>query len=317
MSAKRIIELFKETFSDWSEDKASRLAAALAYYAVISLAPLLILLISIAGFALGKEAAQGRISAQIQGLIGQQSAQAIEGIIANANKPTTGVLASVAAIITLILGASGVFGALQDGLNTIWEVEPRPGRGIIGIIKDRFLSLTMVLGVGFLLMVSLVVSAALTALGDLMGGLLPLPAFVLQALNLIVSFAVITLLFALIYKFLPDVEIRWKDVWIGAAITSLLFSIGKFLIGLYLGRSSVGSAYGAAGSLVVILIWVYYSAQILFFGAEVTQVYADTFGSRIKPDKDAKLVTQRKRAQQGEADKKQNSSARKGGSKQS
>jgi membrane protein len=166
-------------------------------------------------------------------------------------------------------------------------------------------------------LVSLVVSAALAALGDFMGGLLPLPAFVLQALNFILSFAVITLLFALIYKFLPDVEIGWNDVWIGAALTSLLFSIGKFLIGLYLGRGSVGSAYGAAGSLVVILIWVYYSAQILFFGAEFTQVYADTFGSRIKPDKDAKSVSPRNRAQEGMADKKRSSSAWKRGSKQS
>ena len=317
MNAKKILELFKETFSDWSEDKASRLAAALAYYAAISLAPLLVLLVSIAGLALGNEAAQGQISAQIQGLVGEQSAQAIEEIIANANKPSTGVLASVAAIITLLLGASGVFGALQDGLNTIWEVEAKPGRGIVGIIKDRFLSLTMVFGVGFLLLVSLVLSAALTALGDFMGGLLPLPAVVLQVLNFFVSFVVITLLFALIYKFLPDVEIGWNDVWIGAAITSLLFSIGKFLIGLYLGRGSVGSAYGAAGSLVVILIWVYYSAQILFFGAEFTQVYADAFGSRIRPDKDAESVTQPKRAQQGMADKKRSSPARKGGSKQS
>ena len=304
MSIKKIVELFKAAFSDWREDKASRLAAALAYYAVISLAPLLILLITITALAFGKEAAQGRIAAQIQGLVGAQSAQILEEIIAHANKPGTGLLASAVAMITLLAGASGVFGALQDGLNTIWEVEPKPGRGIMGIIKDRFLSLSMVLGVGFLLLISLVLSAALTALGDWMGGLLPLPAFVLQVLNFIVSFAVITLLFALIYKILPDVEINWSDVWIGAALTSLLFTIGKLLIGLYLGRGSVGSAYGAAGSLIVILIWVYYSAQILFFGAEFTQVYADAYGSRITPDKDARPVTENARAQQGMPDKK-------------
>jgi len=310
MNTKKVVELVKATFSHWIEDKASRLAAALAYYAVLSLAPLLILLITIGALAFGKEAAQGAISGQIQGLVGTQSAQAIEEIIAHANKPTTGAIASAIAIITLLLGASGVFGALQDGLNTIWEVEPKPGRGIIGMIKDRFLSLTMVLGVGFLLLVSLALSAALTALGDFIGGLLPLHTLVLQIVNLIISFGVIALLFALIYKVLPDVEISWSDVWIGAAITSLLFTIGKLLIGLYLGRGSVGSAYGAAGSLIVILIWVYYSAQILFFGAEFTQVYADAFGSRIKPSTDARPVTDEKRAQQGISSDNQRSSNR-------
>jgi len=288
-----------------------RLAArgAAATTVVPALAPLLILLISIAGLAFGKDAAQGRISAQIRGLVGGQSAQAVEGIIASANKPSTGMLASVAALITLLLGASGVFGALQDGLNTIWEVESKPGRGILGLLKDRFLSLTMVLGFAFLLLVSLVLSAALSALSDFMGGVLPLPSFVLQALDVIVSFAVITLLFAAIYKVLPDVEIAWNDVWIGAVITSLLFTIGKVFIGIYLGRSSVASAYGAAGSLVVILIWVYYSTQILFFGAEFTQVYADAVGSRIKPDKDARSVTNPKPG------KKQSSSVRRHKSK--
>jgi membrane protein len=309
---RQIIDLFKATFSDWSEDKASRLAAALAYYAAVSLAPLLVILMTIAGLALGEEAARGRISAQIGNLVGGQSAQAVEDIIAHANRPSTGLLASVVAIITLLVGASGVFAALQDGLNTIWEVEPKPGRGIAGMIKDRFLSLTMVLGVGFLLLVSLVLSAVLSALGEFVGGWLPFPPFVLQALNFIISFAVVTLLFALIYKFLPDVKIAWNDVWLGAAITALLFTIGKFLIGLYLGRGSVGSAYGAAGSLIVILIWVYYSAQILFFGAEFTQVYADRFGSRITPDKDARQVTQEKRAQQGTPRKKRRESARTG-----
>jgi membrane protein len=260
---------------------------------------LLIVLLGIAGLSFGREAATGQIVAQLQGLVGDQSAQVIQDIIASANKPTTGLLSTVVGAIILLLGASGVFGALQDGLNTVWEVKPKPGRGVVGIIKDRFLSLAMVFGVGFLLLVSLVLSASLSALGKYLGGLLPLPSLILQIMNFIVSFGVITLLFALMFKVLPDVEISWRDVWIGAVITALLFAVGKLLIGLYLGRSTVGTTYGAAGSLVVILIWIYYSAQILFFGAELTQVYTNKHGSRIKPSKDAEPVTEDTRAQQG------------------
>lgn len=294
-----IAELFKTTIKEWSEDKASRLAAALAYYTVVALAPLLIILIAIAGLVFGREAAQGQIVDQIGTLVGDQSTSAIQDIIVNANQPKSSFIASVIGIATLLFGASGVFGALQDGLNTIWEVQPKPGRGIIGIIKDRFVSLTMVFGVGFLLLVSLVVSAGLAAMGEYVGGLLPLPEIVLQSLNFIISLVVITLLFAMIFKFLPDAEITWGDVWIGAAITALLFTIGKLLIGIYLGRSNVGSAYGAAGAMIVILIWVYYSAQILFLGAEFTQVYANKHGSRIKPDEDAVAVTEEERGEQG------------------
>jgi membrane protein len=295
----KIIELLKATFSDWQEDKASRLAAALAYYAAISLAPLVIILVAIAGFAFGSEAARGEIVAQLSGLIGSQSAHVIEEIIEGADKPVSGLVATVVGVVTLLAGASGVFGALQDGLNTIWEVTPKPGRGVAGVIKDRFLSLTMVLGVGFLMLVSLMVSAALAAFSKYLGGSLSLPSVPLTILNFLISFGVITLLFALIYKVLPDVEIAFSDVWVGAAITSLLFTIGKSLIGLYLGRSSVGTAYGAAGSLVVILIWVYYSAQVLFLGAEFTQAYANRYGSRIKPSDNAMPVTEEARAQQG------------------
>jgi uncharacterized BrkB/YihY/UPF0761 family membrane protein len=205
-----IIELFKATFADWQEDNASRLAAALAYYAAISLAPLVIILVAIVGFVLGPDAARGEIAAELQGLIGSQSAQVIEEIIEGANKPVTGVVATVVGIATLLAGASGVFGALQDGLNTIWEVTPKPGRGLLGVVKDRFLSLTIVLGVCFLLLVSLLVSAALAALGRYIGGSLPLPSTALALLNFLISFGVITFLFALIYKVLPDVEIAWK-----------------------------------------------------------------------------------------------------------
>jgi membrane protein len=299
MSTRGILEIFKEAFAEWSEDKASRLAAALSYYSAISLAPLLIVILGIAGLFFGREAAAGQVSAQIKGVVGQQSAQVIEEIIANAYKPATGIVSTVVGGIILLLGASGVFGALQDGLNTVWEVKPKPGRGLVGIIKDRFLSLTMVLGVGFLLLISLALSAALSALGKYLGGVLPLPAIVLEIINFVISVGVITLLFALIFKALPDVDIAWTDVWIGAGITALLFTIGKFAIGLYLGRSSVGSAYGAAGSLVVILIWIYYSAQILFFGAELTQVYTNKCGSRIRPAKDAVRVSKESRAEEG------------------
>jgi membrane protein len=299
MRASEIIEIGKETFRDWSEDKAIRLAAALAYYTVVALAPLLIIVLAIAGFVFGKEAAQGQIVEQINALVGQQSGEAIQQIIANASQPKSGVVAGIFGIATLLFGASGVFGQLQDGLNTVWEVKPKPDRGVLGILKDRFLSLTMVLGVGFLLLVSLVLSALLSATGDYLKGVLPLPEILLQGLHFFISFVVITLLFAMIFKILPDVEIDWSDVWIGAVITALLFTGGKFLLGLYLGKSNVGSAYGAAGSLIVILIWIYYSSQILFLGAEFTQVYANKYGSLIKPDEDAVRVTEESRAEEG------------------
>jgi membrane protein len=290
--------LVKETFSDWSEDKAPRLAAALAYYTIFSLAPLLIIVIAIAGRILGDAAVTGEVAAQIQNLIGNEdAAKFIEEMVAAARKPTTSTVATVIGIFTLLLGASGLFGQLQDALNTIWEVAPKPGRGWLATIKDRFLSFTMVLGIGFLLLVSLVLSAALSAFGSFLGS--DEESIVWQILNFVISFGVITLLFAMIYKVLPDVKIAWSDVWIGAAATALLFTLGKFLIGLYLGRSGISTTYGAAGSLVLILIWIYYSAQILFLGAEFTQVYARRFGTRIEPAKDAIPVTEDARAQQG------------------
>ena len=299
MHPKAIFGLLKATYTDWSEDKAPRLGASLAYYTVFSLAPLLLIVITIAGLVFGQEAVQGRIVAQIGGLLGEEGAEAIQQMIVGASKPRTGAIASAVGIATLLFGASGVFGALHDALNTIWEVEPKPGQGVLGMIKDRFLSFTMVLGVGFLLLVALVVSAALAAMGEFMGGVLPVPEGVVHIVNLIVAFGIITLLFALIYKILPDVEIRWSDVWTGAAFTALLFTIGKFALGLYLGKGTVGSAYGVAGSLIVILLWVYYSAQILFFGAEFTQVYANKYGSRVVPAEGAVPVTEEARAEQG------------------
>ena len=299
MNPQAIFALLKQTVSEWLEDRASRLGAGLAYYTAVSLAPLLIILIAIAGFVLGRQAVEGQVVAQIQGLVGKTGAEAIQAMIASASQPKAGIIATVVSIATLLFGASGVFGALQDALNTIWEVTPKPGRGMMGMLRNRFVSFTMLLGVGFLLLVALVLSAGLAALGKFLGGLLPIPEAVLQAMNFVISFGVITLLFALIYKILPDAEIRWSDVWTGAAVTALLFTIGKFVLGLYLGKSSAGSAYGAAGSLIVVLLWVYYSAQILFFGAEFTQVYANTYGSRVVPSPNAVPLTPEAQAEQG------------------
>jgi membrane protein len=258
----------------------------------------LVIVLAIAGFVFGREAAQGQLLGQIEGLVGPEGGKAIETMVAKGGtQPGSGTLATILGVIMLLVGAAGLFGQLQDALNTIWEVQPKPGRGIWGFVQDRFLSFTMVLGSAFLLLVSLVISAALAAIGGLFGDWQT--GVVGQAVNQLISLAVITLLFAMIFKFLPDAKIAWRDVWLGAVITAILFTLGKFLIGLYLGHSSVGSVYGGAGSLAVLLIWLYYSSQIFLFGAEFTKVYANRFGSRIVPAKNAEPVTEEARAQQG------------------
>ncbi len=281
MHPKQGLDLAKAAFKEWRADKATRLGAALSYYTVFSLAPLLVIIIAIAGFVFGRQAVEGQLVGQIEGLVGPAGAQLIQTMIVNASESGTGILATVIGIGTLLLGATGVFGELKDALNTIWDAPKKAGGGILGMLKDRFLSFSMVFGIGFLLAVSLALSAALTAATNFLGGMLPVPGVVLQIVNFVMSFALITLLFAMIYKVLPDVEIAWRDVWIGAAVTSLLFAIGKQLIGLYLGYSSAGSVYGAAGSLAILLLWIYYSAQIFFLGAEFTKVYAQQYGSRV------------------------------------
>ncbi|MEX0713274.1 MAG: YihY/virulence factor BrkB family protein [Pirellulales bacterium] len=291
--------LIQETYHDWLADKAPRLGAALAYYTVFSLAPILVIVLGVVGLVYGADAAQGEIHQHLAGFLGQDAAKGVEEMIAAARKPMSGTVAIVLGVGALLFGASGVFGQLKDAMNTIWEVEPKPGRGIWGTIKDRFLSFAMVLGVGFLLLVSLALSTALATMGRFAGSVIPLPEVVMHALNLAVSFGVITLLFAMIFKLLPDVDIAWSDVWVGAAATALLFTIGKYVFGLYLGQASVASSYGAAGSLIVVMLWAYYSAQILFFGAEFTQVYARAYGSRIRPAPGARPVTAESRAQQG------------------
>jgi membrane protein len=287
MKWKNGIEVIKETFQGWQEDGSLELGAALSYYTALSLAPLLVIAIGIAALAFGHQAVEGQLFGQIRGVVGAQSAATIQSMIAGAGKHGSGLLPTVLGIATILFGASGVFGQLQTSLDRIWHVAPKSDRGIWGLLRDRFLSFGMVLGVGFLLLVSLVVSTGLSAVGTYARGLLPALAPLLSAVNFVVSFAVVTLLFAMIFRFLPDARVAWRDVWVGAVATALLFAAGKSLIGLYLGRSSVSSSYGAAGSLIVVLLWVYYSSQILFFGAEFTKVWAVRYGGKIRPDHDA------------------------------
>jgi membrane protein len=280
MSPRALIDLFKTVAYEWYQDKAPTLGAALAYYSVFSIAPVLVIAIAITALVFGEQA-QAKIIGEIDNTVGEGAAQAVQEIMRGAGNRRTGITATLIGIVTLLFGASGVFGQLQDSLNTIWRVMPQArGTGFCQFIKDRFLSFTMVLGTGFLLLVSLIVTAALEAAtrflpaGNTMAGF-----WTWQIINNLISFLVITFLFAMIFKVLPQVKLTWWDVWIGALVTALLFTLGKYAIGLYLGHAGIASSYGAAGSLVIILIWVYYSAQILLFGAEFTRVYAQRFGS--------------------------------------
>ena len=283
-----LLNLFKRTYQDWKEDRASRLAAALAYYTIFSLAPLLVIAIAVAGFIWEQEAVEAQVMSQIQGLVGVEGARFVADLIESAGNTAEGTVATIIGIITLLFGALGVFNELHNSLNIIWEVKEEKAESFLQAVKkaivDRFLSFTMVLGIGFLLLVSLVVSAGLSATQELLGNAFPIPESFLQLLNLLISIGVITILFAMIYKYLPDAEIPWRHVWLGAFVTAILFSLGKLLIGLYLGNSAVASSFGAAGSLVLLLVWIYYSAQILFFGAEFTQAYANTYGPKILPE---------------------------------
>ena len=270
MNYKTIWPMLTKAFTAWNEHEAPRLGAALAFYTILSLAPLVILAIAIAALIFGHSTAQTQLLAQVEDMVGHQGSEAVKGMIEHAQEPGSGMFASIIGVITLLFGASGVFGELRSALNLMWGVKPELGAGIWGTIKQRFFSFGMVLAVGFLLLVSLVISAALAVLGKFFGGFLPMPEFVLNAINFVISLAGIAVLFALIFRYVPETNIAWKNIWIGSAATALLFSIGKFLIGLYLGKAAVGSAYGAAGSLVVIIVWVYYSAMIFLFGAEFT-----------------------------------------------
>ena len=296
---KTLFQLLRDTLNEFNTDKAPRLAAALAYYTAFSIAPLLLVVISIAGLVWSRDAVQDQLDNQIRGLVGAQTAETVQELVASADRPDTGIIATVIGVVTLFLGAAGVFGQLQDALNTVWGVQPKPNQGISAMLRTRFLSFTMVFGIGFLLLVSLVISTILSALNGWLISRLPFSEFVLQIINFAIAFGVITLLFAIIYKVLPDAKISWRDVWVGAAVTSLLFSVGKLLIGLYIGNSSTASSYGAAGSFVVLLLWIYYSAMIFLFGAEFTQVWARTFGKQIEPSANAIMVNENKQGQPG------------------
>ena len=273
-----VFGLLGETFSRWSEDAAPRMAAALSYYTTFSMAPLLILAISVAGLALGHEAAQGKIVEQIGGLVGKQSAAAIQSMIQAANRPSTGIVASVIGIVSLIAGATGVLSELKSALNKIWRTSERSD--VKEIVKKNVVFLGMLLGMGFLLTVSLVVSAAISGLGKFLGGLLPAPEFLLHTVDFVFSVGIIAVLFAAMYRLFPNTKVEWRDVWVGAALTSFLFNVGKLGLGLYISKGAVGSSYGAAGAILVLLLWVYYSGLIFYFGAEFTKVYADRYGSR-------------------------------------
>ena len=284
---RKVWSLLKETVREWDEDNASRLAAALACYSLLSIAPLVILSVAVAGLIFGADAARGQIASELGRVVGEEAGRAIQTILAHAKSPSSGIAGSILGVVVLLLGASGVFVELQGALNTIWEVKPKPGRGVAGILRDRFFSFAMVLAVAFLLMVSLVVSAGLSAAGRFFEEYLPGGEPLWQILNFCFSLAVTTSLFALIYKVIPDAHIAWRDVWIGALVTAILFNAGKLALALYIGKSGVTSSFGAAGSLVALVVWVYYSSQIVFLGAEFTQVYARRRGNRIEPTANA------------------------------
>jgi membrane protein len=272
-------DILTRSWKEFNEDQAPRLGAALAYYTLLSLAPLLILLIALGGFIFGKEAAQGQLFGEINSMVGSEGGKAIQEMISNASKPASGSIASIIGFLMLIFGASSVASELKSSVNVIWDL-PDDSGGVKEIIKKRSAALGVVLGCGFLLLVSLAVSSAVAAAGKFVTSMLPLPEAVLHVFGMLLSLAVITGVFAVLLKYLPDVELQWRDVLTGALFTSILFTIGNFLIGMYLGKASFGSTYGAAGSLVIVLVWVYYSSQIFFFGAEFTQIYSNEYGSR-------------------------------------
>jgi membrane protein len=284
---KRLIAILTETVSHSWPSARPRMAAALAFYTTFSLAPLLIFAVAFTGLVFGKDAAEGKIVEQLEGVVGPSGAITIQQLIENASRPASGTLAAALGVITLLFGVTGVVGELQDSLNTIWNVKVKESASVAAIVKHRLISFAMVLGIGFLLLVSLILSAVLTSATNYAGQWMEIPDPFLTLADLVLSFIVIHILFAFLYKSIPDVQIGWRDVWWGAATASLLFAIGKFGLGYYFAHSTFASTYGAAGSLVVLLLWVYYSAQILFFGAELAQVTAAS-RHRIVPSPEAR-----------------------------
>ena len=300
MRPRHFFPLLKDAASDWVDDGAMRLSSSLAYYAIFSLAPLLVILISMAGLVFGEEAARGQLAQQIAILAGKGAGEAIQSAVqSSAEQKSTGMLATVLSTALLLFGASTVFAELKDALNSIWGVVVKPGRPFLTLVHDRFFSFSIVLAIGFLLLVSLVISVLLAALGHFMSGRFQLPSAVWQVWDFLLSFVIVSGLFGMIFKLLPNVRLRWRDVWLGAVATSLLFALGKLVIGYYLATSSVASSFGAAGSVVIVLAWIYYSACILFFGAEITKIYVRKFGSGIVPNSRAVLVDDLLRARLG------------------
>jgi membrane protein len=293
MLLKHFYQLAKKSVSAWIDDYAPSMGAAISYCTVFSIAPLLLIVIAVAGFVWGREAVQGQIVGQLSGLIGKEGATGIQALIASANQPTKGLVATAISIVVLVIGATTVFAELQSALDRIWQVPQGPKvSGIWAALRSRLLSLGFILGLGFLLLVSLVSSAAIAAIGGWASGLLPGWETLLYLINIAFSLGIATLLFAMIFKIMPQAKVSWRDVWVGAGVTALLFEVGKTLISLYIGKSSVTSSFAAAGSLVVLLIWVYYSAQIFLLGAEFTWVYANDHGSLAKEEKNAVMPAQ-------------------------
>jgi membrane protein len=275
--------LLGESFSEWSRHKGARLGASLAFYTLLSLTPLLLVVVSFAGLVFGPKAAEHQVVSQIQSLVGRDAASGIQAVLEGTRHTTHGIIATAIGLLTLLFGASGVLIELRDALNTIWEIPPAQVTGlrtILQMARERLFSFALVLAIGFLLLVSLLMNAAIAAVGTFPARLLPIPEWFLHLVNAVFSFVMITGLFAAIYKVVPEAKIQWRDVFLGAAVTSLLFTIGKFLIGLYLGKASFASTYGAAASVVVLIVWVYYSGQIFFLGAEFTKIFADHYGSQ-------------------------------------
>jgi membrane protein len=270
--------LIKATVNGYIDDNALSRGAAIAYYTVFSLAPILVIVVAIAGLVFGETAAQGALARQIEGLMGHDAAIAVQGMVRSAWQSRSGTLATIIGLVTLLITASGVFGEMQSALNAIWRTEPQ-GTTVGRLVRARALSLGLVAALGFLMMVSLVVSAAITVVQTYIGGILPEAAFLISLLNFAISFVLITLLFAAIYKILPDKQLHWRDVGIGAVVTALLFEVGKTAIGLYIGSTAVASSFGAAGALAIVLLWVYYSSQIFLLGAEFTRAYAERRGA--------------------------------------
>ena len=279
--------VLKHALIGWWNDNVPRLGASLAYYTLFALAPILIVAIAVAGLAFGPEAVRGEVVGQIRGLVGEQGARAVQAMLEGAAKPSSSIPATVIGLVTAFIGATGAFIELQNALNAIWRVKPRPGVSVKAFLLQRLVSFGLIIGVGFVLLVSLLVSAALAALDRYLGNAFPGLAVLWTASNVLVSLGVVTLLFAMVYKVLPDVRLGWRDVWIGALVTAGFFTVGKQLIGLYLGTSSLASSYGAAGSVVVLLVWVYYSAQVVLLGAEFTRYYVEHFRGRPAPMKHA------------------------------